>query len=203
MTELPDLTGLAVESSERTRPPAFESLVRRAGVRRRRQAVGVVAATAIVMGGAGVAFVPRGHSSTPPPVHRSTGSPSPSTSTAPTPRQRLAAADAAQIVARGSLDTYAENGTGAVMTTWKVCVDAETFCRYAWRLDTGTHVVRGIAPAFGFGPSAYATGELFVLATGGDGDGDIVDGAGRVTTFGFGQRGVPAAGDVIATYGKG
>jgi len=56
-------------------------------------------------------------------------------SPAPSPRS-----EAEQIIAEGSLESFAATESGAVLTVWGTCHNfGDTDCGYAWRLGTGSH----------------------------------------------------------------
>ena len=98
-------------------------------------------------------------------------SPSPSTSSAspspvtPTPSPR---SDAAQILAEGSLESFAASGSGTVLTVWGTCRGfGQIDCGFAWRLGEGSQPqAAGVAyPS----RAVYDSGDVFVPIAAGDG----------------------------------
>jgi len=153
----PDVAGPAAEA---TRPPAFDEIVVRARLQRRRRVVAASVATgavlAVVALGATLGFGDR--TATPPVVDHPT--PAPSGSAAPTPSPDPAP-DADTIVRTGHLVSYAPGAAG-VLTVWQTCSEGEpSVCHAAWQLQTSHDTHRELAP--GEAPSAHAAGNGFVL----------------------------------------
>ncbi|HEX5091011.1 MAG TPA: hypothetical protein VFV89_24580, partial [Nocardioides sp.] len=130
MSELTPLREAIDTLAQRAVPPRFGDLQRRATRRGRRRVALVLATTAAVL--AGFALVVNGFGD-----H---GRPSPAAPITPTPGPRSAEAD--QIIAEGSLTSFAGSGSGMELTVWETCENqSQIDCGHAWRLGEGARTL--------------------------------------------------------------
>lgn len=128
MADLHDLTQIARCAADAATAPAYETLARKARVRRRRQRItGTVAAAAVVTAFAGGIAATRPDAAPPPPTP---ASPGPSTSAAPATKYGLTAD---QVVAKGDLYNYAVDAHGDLLSDWTYCPNTSR-CVFAWKL---------------------------------------------------------------------
>lgn len=197
MPELP-FPDLATPAAQETVPPLFEEIVGRARRRRRNKtlavAAGTLAALVVVTSGA---IATLGHDqASPGPVGPSPTVPAPSATSTPSTKP----ADATEVTRDGVLISYAASGQ-SLMTVWELCGtgEEEGTCHYAWQLQSGSGIHRGLVRG---SRSPYAAGGSFVLPSW-TGPGLLVEPDGTVRTL---RRTTPRAvtsTDVLVRLDKG
>jgi hypothetical protein len=192
MADHPALPNLAERIAEEVRPPAFDTLVRRAHDRRRHQLVAGAGVAALLVLGilAGTSLV--GHDTSTPPV---APSPKPSPAT-PSPDND---AKAAAVIRDGDLDSYATGTDGSVLTTWQVCGN-DGNCEHAWQLRAEGHAWKSLVAADL--PAAYRAGGVFVVSSY-ERLGFVLGRDGHTTPLRRAPRLDPKPQDALVTWSKG
>jgi hypothetical protein len=126
MSEFTPLREAVDTLANRSLPPDFGDLKRRAIRRHRRRVALVLAATTALLAGSALAVTGLDDDRRPPPADPVTPTPSPHS-------------EAEQIIAEGNLASFAATESGTVLTVWETCEHFDdTDCGHAWRLGTGS-----------------------------------------------------------------
>lgn len=174
MTDLHELARAAAEAAE---PPSYESLARRAHVRRgrRRLAIAGVASAAVAAVVVGITAMPPPDSGERP--SPATSGPSPSTAVESTRH----GVTAAQAISGGDLWGFAVDGAGDLFSAWAYQPKGFNQALMAWRLAAADgHVATGFLPDHSSG-LRLSSGRDYFVAKATDTGGILVHGDGTVS----------------------